>query len=117
MEARENRVVEYVNSWPKKDISLSLAEKLRQLSVAIASTDIIQVYELDGTPIYSTLGNPNLKVPWPNEACIERCNGLIRRNGHAIRTLDHIVEFDGHKFRLSLSGTIDEHFEILQAVR
>lgn len=117
MEARENRIVEYVNSWPKKDISLNLAEKLRQLSVGIASTDIIQVYELNGTPVYSTPGNSNLKVPWPDDACIERCNGLIRRNGHAIRTLDHVVEFEGHKFRLSLSGTIDEHFEILQAVR
>lgn len=117
MEARENRIVEYINSWPKKDISLSLAEKLHQLSIGIASTDIIQVYQLDGTPVYSTPGNPTLKVSWPNDACIERCNGLIRRNGHAIRTLNHVVEFEGHKFRLSLSGTIDEHFEILQAVR
>ena len=45
MLAREKRVVEYVNSWPEKDASLTMAEKLRQLSVGIASTDIIQVYD------------------------------------------------------------------------
>lgn len=57
MEARENRVIQFLNTWPEKDTSLSMAEKLRQLSVGIASTDIIQVYELDGTPIYSTPGD------------------------------------------------------------
>ncbi|AEU37884.1 integral membrane sensor signal transduction histidine kinase [Granulicella mallensis MP5ACTX8] len=117
MEAREKRVIEFVDTWPKKDTSLSLAEKLRQLSIGIASTDIIQVYELDGTPIYSSPGDATFKIPWPNKACLERCYGLLRQNGHAIRTLDHIVELDGHKVRLSLSGSIDEHFEILQAVR
>ena len=117
MLAREQRIVEYVNSWPKKDTSLVMAEKLRQLSVGIASTDIIQVYELDGTPIYSTPGNSELRVPWPNRPCIERCYGLVHRDGHAIRTLNHVVELDGRKVRLSLAGTIDEHFQILQAVR
>lgn len=117
MLARELRIVEYLNSWPKKDTSMTMAEKLRQLSVGIASTDIIQVYELNGTLIYSTPGNPGLKVPWPNSSCIERCYGLTRQDGHAIRMLNHVVKLDGRKFRLSLSGTIDEHFEILQAVR
>lgn len=117
MLARELRIVEYINSWPKKDVSLTMAEKLRQLSVGIASTDIIQVYELDGTSIYSTPGNSGFKVPWPNSDCVERCYGLTHRNGHAIRTLNHVVELEGRKVRLSLSGNIDEHFQILQAVR
>ena len=117
MLAREQRIVRYINSWPKQDTSLTMAEKLHQLSIAIASTDIIQVYELDGTPIYSTPGDPGLKVPWPSRPCIERCYGLTHRDGHAIRTLDHVVELDGRKVRLSLSGAIDEHFQILQAVR
>ena len=117
MLARERRIVEYVNSWPKKDNSLTMAEKLRQLSVGIASTDIIQVYELDGTPIYSTPGDSGLKVPWPDRSCVERCYGLTHRGGHAIRTLNHVVELEGRNVRLSLSGNIDEHFQILQAIR
>jgi two-component system heavy metal sensor histidine kinase CusS len=117
MEARENRVIQFIDTWPKKDTSLSLAEKLHQLSVGIASTDIIQVYELDGTPIYSAPGDPGLKIPWPNKPCLERCYGLVQRHDHNIRTLDHVVILDGHRVRLSLSGTIDEHFEILRAVR
>jgi heavy metal sensor kinase len=117
MEARERRVVEYINSWPRKDRLLTMPEKLRQLSAAIASTDIIQVYGLDGTPLYSAPGDSSLKVPWPDAPCNERCYGLVRKNGHAIRTLNHVVELDRRRVRLSLSGTIDEHFEILQAVR
>lgn len=72
---------------------------------------------MDGTPIYSSPGVSTLKVPWPNKPCIERCYGLVRQNGHAVRTLDHVVTLDGHKVRLSLSGKIDEHAEILNAVR
>lgn len=56
-------------------------------------------------------------MPWPNSDCVERCYGLTHRNGHAIRTLNHVVELEGRKVRLSLSGNIDEHFQILQAVR
>jgi two-component system heavy metal sensor histidine kinase CusS len=117
MEARESRLIRFIDTWPKKDTTLSIAEKLRQLSTGIASTDIIQVYELDGTPLYSAPGDSSLKVPWPNKPCIERCYGLVQRNDHTIRTLDHVVVLDGHKVRLSLSGNIDEHFEILRAVR
>jgi two-component system heavy metal sensor histidine kinase CusS len=117
MEARENRVIQFLNTWPEKDTSLSMAEKLRQLSVGIASTDIIQVYELDGTLIYSTRGDSSLRVPWPNKSCIDRCYGLVQSNGHHIRTLNHVVIMGGQKVRLSLSGIMDEHFEILRAVR
>jgi heavy metal sensor kinase len=117
MEAREKRVIQFIDTWPKKDTSLSIPEKLRQLSIGIASTDIIQVYELDGTLLYSAPGDAALKVSWPNKPCIDRCYGLVQRNGHIIRTLDHVVVLDGHKVRLSLSGNIDEHFEILRAVR
>lgn len=117
MEAREERVIQFVDTWPKKDTSLSLAEKLQRLSIGIAPTDIIQVYELDGTAIYSSPGIRDFKVPWPNRACIERCYGLVKQDGHNVRTLDHVVTLDGRKIRLSLSGKIDEHVEILRAVR
>jgi heavy metal sensor kinase len=117
MEAREARLIQFVDTWPKKDTSLNLAEKLHRLSLAIAVTDIIQVYELDGTPIYSSHGIPAFKVPWPNKPCIETCYGLVQQNGHTIRTLDHVVTLDGRKVRVSLSGKIDEHSEILLAVR
>ena len=117
LQAREARVIRYVNSWPKKDSSLTLAEKLRQLSTGLASTDLIQVYDLNGNVLFSTPGNDNLKVPWPNRLCVERCFDLVERDGHSVRTLDHVVEFEGRPVRLSLSGTIDEHAEILRAVR
>src|SRR5260370_20548551 len=95
MEAREKRVIQFIDTWPKQDISLSLAEKLHQLSIAIANTDLIQVYAMDGTPVYSTPTDSALKVPWPNAPCIKRCYGLVQKNGHMIRTLDHVVSLDG----------------------
>lgn len=117
MVAREGRIVAYVNSWPEKDHSLSIAEKLRQLSVGIASTDIIQLYEMDGRPLYATPGHADIKLPWPRMPCEQRCFGLSRVKGHSIRTLNHVVTMDGRRVRLSLSGTIDEHSDVLEAVR
>lgn len=117
MVAREDRILAYIDSWPRNDSSMSMSEKLRQLSIGINGTDIIQVHELDGTPIYSTAGHDELKFPWPNQSCYQRCFGLERKDGHSIRTLYHVVKMNGHPVRLSLSGTIDEHTQILKAVR
>ncbi|QEE30774.1 HAMP domain-containing protein [Terriglobus albidus] len=117
MQAREERFVRFIETWPEKDKTLSLTEKLDRLSIAIAATDIIQVYELDGTPIYSSPGASAFKVPWPHQPCIERCFGLVRQYGHSIRTLNHVVTMDGRQLRLSLSGKIDEHAEMMENVR
>ncbi|QHN02593.1 HAMP domain-containing protein [Granulicella sp. WH15] len=117
MEAREERVIRYIATWPRQGPALDLLEKLQLFSIALASTDIIQAYELDGSLIYSSPGSPEFKVPWPNKSCLERCYDLVHQNGHTVRTLDHVVILDGHKIRLSLSGKIDEHEDILRAVR
>jgi hypothetical protein len=98
-------------------ISAELLDRPESLSIGINGTDIIQVHELDGTSIYSTAGHDELKFPWPHQSCTQRCFGLERKNGHSIRTLYHVVRMDGHPVRLSLSGTIDEHPAILEAVR
>jgi two-component system heavy metal sensor histidine kinase CusS len=117
MEAREQRVIQFVNSWPQIDPSPTLAQKLQQLSLAVAPTDIIRVYDMRGEEIYSSKGAETLKVPWPNKDCFERCYGLAWKNDHVIRTLDHVVRLEGREYRLSLSGLTDEHFGVLMAVR
>lgn len=117
MEAREDRLILFVNSWPNSNVRVPLDQKLQQLTLAIASTDIIQVYDLQGSLIFSSPDPNDLKVPWPDKDCFERCYGLVRQNGHRIRTLDHVVTLDGQRYRLSLSGKIDEHFEVLNAIR
>jgi two-component system, OmpR family, heavy metal sensor histidine kinase CusS len=117
MEAREDRLVQFVNAWPESGAQVPLIQKLQQLTLAIASTDIIQLYDLNGKLIYSSPGPNDLKVLWPNKDCFERCYGLVHQNGHPIRTLDHVVTLDGQRYRLSLSGRIDEHFDVLNAIR
>lgn len=117
MEAREDRVTQFVNAWPKSSTPVPLILKLQQFTLAIASTDIIQVYDLNGKMIYSSPGPSDLKVPWPKQDCTERCYGLVYQDGHQIRTLDHVVTLDGERYRLSLSGKIDEHFDVLNSIR
>lgn len=117
MQAREDRSLRFLDTWPAHDQTLTLTEKLDRLSTAIAPTDIVQMYELDGTLIYSSPGVTEYKIPWPNKSCIERCFGLVKRNGHTVRTLDHVVALGDRNVRLSLSGKIDEHTEILESVR
>ncbi|WP_446744192.1 ATP-binding protein [Silvibacterium acidisoli] len=96
---------------------MPLAKKLQQLTLAIATTDIIQLYRLDGKPVFASPGSDELKVPWPDQDCLERCYGLVRQGGHRIRTLNHVITLDGQRYRLSLSGKIDEHFDVLNAIR
>ncbi len=117
MDRREARILAYINSWPRRDTSLTLEEKLRLLSTAIAETDVIQVYDLQGTRLYSSPGADTFKVDWPGQPCVNPCYAMVYRGGHAIRTLNHVVELDGRRVRLSISGMTDEHFEILRMVR
>jgi two-component system, OmpR family, heavy metal sensor histidine kinase CusS len=117
MDAREDRLVQFINQWPASGASVPLVEKLQQLNLAIAATDIVQLYTLDGTLVYSSPGPDTLKVPWPDRDCTQRCYGLIRQGGHMIRTLDHVVILQGRAYRLSLSGKIDEHFDVLNSIR
>jgi len=117
MEAREERLVHFVNQWPASGAGVPLVQKLQQLTLAIATTDIVQVYDINGKVVYSSPGPRDLKVPWPDNDCIQRCYGLIRQDGHMIRTLDHVVTLEGQTYRLSLSGKIDEHVDVLNAVR
>ncbi len=118
MERREQRLIISINTWPAKDTSLTLAEKLRQVSpaVSVAETDVIQVYGLDGQLIYSS-GSDLYKIGWPDKSCIDPCYAVVHKDGHAIRTLNHVVSLGGRRVRLSLSGATDEHFEILRTVR
>jgi two-component system heavy metal sensor histidine kinase CusS len=117
MEAREDRLVRFVNEWPTPGANVSLIEKLHQHNLALAASDIVQVYDTNGRLIYSSPGPSDFKVPWPNRDCTQRCYGLINQEGHMVRTLDHLVTLEGHSYRLSLSGQIDEHFDVLNAIR
>lgn len=117
MKRREERILKYLNTWPSKDTSLTLADKLLQLSKAIADTDTIQIYELNGTQIYSSPGPSTYKVEWPHRPCLDPCHSIVSRNGHLIRTLDHVVVMDGRQVRLSIAGVTDEHQEVLHTIR
>ena len=117
MEVREERLIRFVNDWPESASGTTLVERLHQLNLAIASTDTIQVFEMDGKPVYSTPGASYTMDPWLSKDCTKRCYGLIWSGGHPIRFLDHIATLQGHTYRISLSGKIDEHFDLLATVR
>lgn len=117
MEAREGRLIRFVNEWPQTMSTVSLAERLHQLSLAIAPTDTIQLYELNGRAVYSSPSPSFPKDPWLNKDCSQKCYGLIWNEGRPVRILDHIATLQGRPYRISLSGKIDEHFDLLAIVR
>jgi two-component system heavy metal sensor histidine kinase CusS len=117
MTRREERIVNYINTWPRHDTSLTLNEKLLQMSKAIAETDTIQVYDLNGDLLYTSPGSDIYKVGWTNKSCIDPCYAMAVKHGHVIRTLEHVVTLDGRRVHLSIAGTTDEHFEVLQTIR
>jgi two-component system heavy metal sensor histidine kinase CusS len=117
MEKREARVLNSINTWPAKDTSLSLGEKLRLLSISVADTDTMQVYDLDGKLLYSSPGRESYKTGWPDQPCVDPCYAVVRTNHHVIRTLNHVVTLGGQRVRLSLSGAISEHSEVLEMIR
>jgi two-component system, OmpR family, heavy metal sensor histidine kinase CusS len=117
MVRREERIVAFINKWPKQDTVLSLSDKLRQLSIAIAETDTIQVHDLSGKLLYSSPGPDIYKADWPDNSCIQPCYAVVRKGGHILRTLSHVVTLDGRQVRLSIAGTTDEHADVLRMVR
>ena len=117
MMRREERIVTFVSKWPGHDAHVSLSDKLRQLSYAIAETDTIQVHDLGGNLVYSSPGPDIYKADWPNQTCATPCYSVVIRGGHTIRTLSHVVTLDGQELRLSIAGTTDEHADILRMIR
>jgi two-component system, OmpR family, heavy metal sensor histidine kinase CusS len=114
---REERIVAFIDKWPKHDTSLSLIEKLHQLSIAIAETDTLQIYDLHGGLLYSSPSPDEYKVDWPGGQCVERCYAVVRKGPYTIRTLNHVVTLDGQAVRLSIAGMTNEHFETLRMIR
>jgi heavy metal sensor kinase len=117
MKGREERIVAFINTWPQRDTSSTFSEKMRRMSMTFSESDPIQVYDLNGTVLYSSPSPEIYKVGWPGKPCIEPCYGLVRKGGHELRTLNHVVLLDGRMVRLSIAGVIDEHYEILRMVR
>jgi two-component system, OmpR family, heavy metal sensor histidine kinase CusS len=114
---REERVVAFIDKWPEHDTSLSLEEKLAQLSMAVAETDPIQIYDLRGNLLYSSPSPEIFKTGWPGGECVERCYAVVQRGPYTMRTLNHLVTLNGQKVRLSISGITNEHMETLRTIR
>lgn len=117
METREDRLIRFVNEWPQNASAVSLADRLRQLSLANAFTDAIQVYEMNGRTVYSSPDITYPKDQWRNKNCSQRCYGIVWYEGHPIRILEHIAILQGRPYRIVLFGKIDEHFDLLVIVR
>src|ERR1700743_703546 len=97
MQKREARVLNSINTWPEKDTSLSLSDKLRLLSISVADTDTMQVYGLDGRLIYSSPGPEDYKTGWPDRSCVDPCYAIVRSKHHTFRPLNLVVNPVGQR--------------------
>jgi two-component system heavy metal sensor histidine kinase CusS len=114
---RQQRLIDFVQAWPKQDHTITLKQKLYQLSLAIAPTDAIQVYDLTGKLLYSSPTPEPFKLGWRGGDCFAPCLYVVQKGGHALRTLNQVVTLDGQRVRLSLTGMTDEHYDILRGIR
>lgn len=117
MMRREERIVAFINKWPQHDSPIGLNEKLRQLSIAIAETDTIQVHDLAGRLLYSSPAPEIYKADWPDNSCIQPCYAIVKKGGHTLSTLNQVVTLDRQQVRLSIAGTTDEHADVQRMMR
>lgn len=117
MELREERLIRFVNEWPQTASEVPLAERLRQLNRASASTDAIHVYEMNGTAVYFSPDIIYPKDQWQNRSCLQRCYDMIWYEGHPVRVLQHVVTLLGRPYRIALFGRTDAHFDLLVIIR
>lgn len=117
MMLREQRLITFVHNWPAYDTTSTLAAKLRQLSIAVAQTDDIQVDDMQGRLIFSSPSQHIYKVGWVGNGCFTPCLTVVQRGGHAIRVLNHVITLDHQQVRLSLTGMTDEHYDIQRRIR
>ncbi len=116
MQARETRLIRFVEEAQRRDPRFALPQVLHQYTLVNPDTDILEVTATDGTRIYPETHDAPL-IPWVNEDCHSPRFGIETVGEHRFRTLQHIVNMNGREVRLLLAGRIDSHFYILRMMR
>lgn len=117
MSGREERFLAFINEEMSAYPTKSLDREVRHFRQANASTDLIQIFDLDGHRIFPAAETLVPALSWPGGNCTQNpCFGYARLERHRMRTLTQIVEIGNRRVRLCMAGAVDEHYDILRTV-
>jgi heavy metal sensor kinase len=115
MERREVRLVRFVQDEPVMDPHVQLADQLHHFMLASPDTDILELADLQGNPIYPVPPGPPA-IAWSSDGCTQPCFKILKLGQHRFRALQQVVNIRGHSYRLTMAGMVDEHYDILKMV-
>lgn len=110
---REGRLLAFLSRKPADGDFRPLNEAVRAFVQPAAPGDILQVFDLSGAMIYPPRSE-STPLPWPAKgSCAEPCFGRITLGGTKLQTLEQVATVDGQKVRICMTGSLEEHFDIL----
>ena len=114
LQRRTERLVHFVEEQSLSPTSLG--QLIHQFSLISPESDFLSVDDLDGKNVYPDHANKR-GLPWPSTSCEQPCFSMVNWAGHRMRVLQQVITLRGQRYRVTLAGQIDEHYEILRMVR
>jgi signal transduction histidine kinase len=116
MRRREHRFLTYMAGEARLYPDRPLELEMEHFNEASPENDLTEILDLNGRRLYPQQ-DPDLPLPLPGQHCPEPCLSFVSRHTHRTRVLTHQTDVAGHPVWLIMGGSVDEHYDILNAVR
>jgi heavy metal sensor kinase len=116
MQRREARLLRFIADEPHVNPNVSLEAELHHYMLVSPDTDILEVSDADGRPVYSAGAASPEPIAWTGTACKLPCFKVVEVQHHKLRVLEQVVLIYGKPYRITMAGVIDEHYDILHVV-
>jgi len=116
MRRREHRFLAYMAGEARLYPGRQLDAQIGHFQEASPENDLTEILKLNGQRIYPAT-DPNLPLPQHGQSCFEPCFIFVSRNSHPTRVLIHQTSLNDEPVWLIMGGSVDEHYDILNAVR
>lgn len=115
MQRRQGRLAAFMDAESKEVPGFTFNSAIRRFALSNPESDFIEVEELDGRRIFPD--SARAQMPIPTTGCITPCLTDFQFEGHKMRGLTQVTVLAGRRVRLTVAGTVDEHYDILTKVR
>ena len=116
MRRREHRFLTYMASEMTLGRNQDLRASMQHFMEASPETDLLEILDEDRRRLFPA-NDPGLPLPVAGAGCGQPCLSLIQTGSHPVRMLTHHTSLNGRAVWVLMSGQIDEHYDILNAVR
>lgn len=115
MRKREHRLLRYLESDLRSAPDESWQEHMEHFLEATPETDLVEIDSEAGTRLFPRR-DPAPGLHRDTNSCLDPCLTTVLFHGHHLRILTHATTVANRRVRLTLIGSIDEHYDILQAI-